>query len=246
MNRKASRFVVVSFAAAIGALTLSAQFFNPNLPSYDDCVRILGAPSFQEILQSAEAMWDRSQLPAGRRGLQPSGYLSDGRPVFDGMPSYVDVPGAFVARVSKPAATMPRYGIPFPSVTIVLEVPGKGRRRDALRRKLEKAWRRWEEEAEQMSVAARARYYASGDAYADSVEAEKSEAEGRRKGQMIRDAEHQRQQDLKDKLFYHMNDNQLKHYRDGWKPFVQPIGGLQYGTPELMVAPNGHDVYWVP
>ena len=52
--------------------------------------------------------------------------------------------------------------------------------------------------------------------------------------------------DLVDRLFYHMNDNQLQHYRDGWQPVVQPLGGQQYGTPDLMVSPYDGEVYKVP
>lgn len=230
---------------AAWCIAASAQFIDPNLPSFDEAATMLGMPSSAEISAQVARGWDTDQIPAGWRGLQPSGRLPDGRLIFDGMPSYADVPGAFVARVSKPAPIMPQYGIPLPSETIILEVPAKGHRRNAWRRKHEKVWRKWMVEAERRSVEAGARYYTSGDAYADSVESEKREAEWRRKDQVVRDAEHQRQLDLKDRLFYHMNDNQLKHYRDGWKPVVQPIGGLQHGTPNYMVGPDGN-VYYVP
>ena len=87
--------------------------------------------------------------------------------------------------------------------------------------------------------------YCSGGRLADMIDAGRTEAVYRQRQQELRDKEHRRQLDLSDQRFYHMNQNQLQHYRDGWQPVVQPVGGLQYGTPDLMVAPNGNDVYRV-
>ena len=85
----------------------------------------------------------------------------------------------------------------------------------------------------------------SGERAAEITEAETHEERYRQRQQYLRDKEHRRQMDLKDRLFYHMNENQLQHFRDGWQPIVQPVGGLQFGTPDLMVAPDGN-TYWVP
>ncbi len=207
---------------------LFAQFggygFNPGQ------VMFMPMPGF-----NVQAQYDTSQIPVGWHGVKPVHWESDGTPVYAQMPVYGEVLGAFIAPVSFPLGDG-RFWMPEQ-----IRFPAKGRKRKKfiadLKKRLDDANRACREVCAMRNI--------NGERAAEIAEAEIHEERYRQRQQHLRDKEHQRQLDLKDKLFYHMNDNQLQHYRDGWQPVVQPVGGLQYGTPDLMVAPYGN-LYWIP
>jgi hypothetical protein len=174
-------------------------------------------------------IFDRSQTPAGFRGVQPVGYMPDGRPVFDRMPVYDEVDCAFVAHIFLPGPD-PR----FPGMPTALEVPPKGAARNRFIREQKKL---------HADMLVQQRMYCISDEYRrEQLQGDIGKEEYRRKMFDERQREHRRQLDLSAKRFYHMNDNQLRHFRSGWKPVVKPVGGLQYGTPDLMVSPGGGEV----
>ena len=80
---------------------------------------------------------DNSQTPTGWHGVKPVGKMPDGRPVYAQMPVYDEVPGAFVATVFYPG---PDWRLP--SMPRQVEVPAKGRARNAFRRKIEDDFRK--------------------------------------------------------------------------------------------------------
>ncbi len=176
------------------------------------------------------------QMPIGWYGVRPAGKTPDGCPIYVQMPVYEEVPGAFVAPVGFPMGDgrvwMPRQ----------IEFPAKGRKRTKFISELAKEL----DEANRSCRMVYAMRNINGERAAELAEEGKARAKAWAKGKDLRDREHQRQMDLADRLFYHMNDNQLQHYRDGWQPVVQPVGGLQYGTPGLMVSPYDGKVYKVP
>ena len=183
---------------------------------------------------NAEAHYDTSQVPVGWHGIKPVCYESDGTPVYAQMPVYDEVEEEFVVQIYFPISD--RFSLPRK-----VKVPAAGRKRKKFRKRLEAELKK----AQEQSQINTAMEYCSGERMAELTESEMREERYRERQQYLRDKEHQRQLDLKDQLFYHMNDNQLQHFRDGWQPIVQPVGGLQYGTPDLMVAPDGN-TYWVP
>lgn len=176
------------------------------------------------------------QTPIGWYGVRPTGKTSDGRPIYVQMPVYEEVPGAFVSPVGFPMGDgrvwMPRQ----------VEFPAKGRKRKKFIAALAKSL----DEANRSCRMVYAMRNINGERAAELAEEGKARAKAWAKEKELRDREHQRQMDLADRLFYHMNDNQLQHYRDGWQPVVQPLGGQQYGTPDLMVSPYDGEVYKVP
>ncbi len=174
---------------------------------------------------------DFSQLPRGIHGLKPVGYSNDGRPIFNDMPVYSEVKGAFIAPVYIPGPDPL-----LPSLPVWVEFPAKGKKRKAVIAQIAKEF----QEAHVRQIA----YSISPEAQAKRIESEKARNEAWAKEKAIADAEHQRQMDLKDRLYYHMNDNQLQHFREGWKPLV-PRSNDHYGTPDLMVNPRDGNVYRV-
>lgn len=176
------------------------------------------------------------QTPIGWYGARPAGKTSDSRPIYAQMPVYEEDPGAFVAPVGFPmedgSVWMPRQ----------IEFPAKGRKREKFIAALAKSL----DEANRSCRTVYAMRSINGERAAELAEEDNARANAWAKEQELRDFEHQRQMDLADRRFYHMNDNQLQHYRDGWQPVVQPVGGQQYGTPYLMVSPYDGKVYKVP
>ena len=201
-------------------------------PSPLEMMYIPSPPGFDTALRPKT-----DQTPIGWYGVRPVGRTDDGTPVYAQMPVYDEVPEAFIVTIVPPGLD-PR----FPGMPRQELVPPKGRKRKAFIRKLEEEFKQ--------TIDSQGAYQAwgnvSGAAAAEMAEAEKGRIEYSAKAQELCDLEHQRQMDLSDRRFYHMNDNQLQHYRDGWKPVVQPIGGQQYGTPDLMVSPYDGKVYRVP
>lgn len=133
MKTQKGRITVLS---AVWCIAASAQFIDPNLPSYDEMAAIFGMPSSAEISAQLEMGWDTDQIPAGRRGVEPMGWTNDSMPVYAEMPVYDEVPGAFVVDVYYPG---PDYRLPTMPHRVM--VPAKGRTRNAFRRKIAEEFR---------------------------------------------------------------------------------------------------------
>ena len=224
-------FMVAFFASCLGAHAVGAPMDVPGLVQIGGIYPSNSRPFPPCPIFNPMASVDTSQIPAGTHGIRPIGEMEDGLPVYGLMPVFDEVPGAFVVQISSPIND-------FISIPMWIKVPKRGRAREAFRRKLEA----WLIKADYASRLKTAWDNVSGRRRAQLAEDGKNEAECGAKAQAARDREHQRQCDLRDRLFYHMNDRQLEFYRQGNKPLVSPVGGRQYGTPNLMESPGG-DVY---
>lgn len=227
-NMATTRYLRVVLMMFLAPLGMYAQFYGCGF----DPSKMMYIPL---TIDPTRARLD--QFPVGWSGIKPVGQTEDGTPVFDRMPVYEEIDGAFIALVEFPNTANPY----FPGLPRAWHFPAKGRAREKccrqLKQEMDNAF------AQQRQVQAYRNI--SGEALLESLEDEIARTDMWAKQQALRDKEHQRQLDLMDKRFYHMNDNQLRHYREGWKPVVQPVGGMQYGTPDLMVDPSGY-LYWVP
>ena len=209
-----------------------AQVPNPNLPTFQT-LSALGVPNLPAAnpmgmpVGAPNSTDPKDFQPYGFSGIQPISKLEDGTPVYNLFPVYSEVKGAFA---------------------VIDYFSGKIYRFPADKKGRHKVGRHMMREVRQSMAAFNMMQDMQTQSYRQQsagIDAEKEADQWRAKARRAADKAHQDRLDQMDRQFYHMNDNQLKHYREGWKPVVQPVGGVQFGTPDLMVAPGTHDVYHV-
>lgn len=121
-----------------------------------------------------------NQTPRGWHGVRPVGRMPDGRPIYNQMPVYDEVPQAFVANVYYPG---PDYRMP--GMVHQVSVPAKGRARNTFRKKIEDDFRK--------CYAAQSAYEMSSEKRAEDIRNEISKMEWESRAQSIRYEAHEHQ-----------------------------------------------------
>jgi len=157
----------------------SHQLQGGQLKSQDNQPNFAGM-SPNEVSAWFKTKYDFSQTPRGVRGLKPIGRAQDGKPVFDDMPVYEEVPGAFIATICYPGPD-PR----LPSLSHQVAVPAKGKSRDAFRKKIESDF--------QQCQLGQFLYMTSPERRSEDIQNEIGKMEIENKARLIRNQDHERE-----------------------------------------------------
>lgn len=170
-------------------------------------------------------VFDFNQKPFGYRGISPIGRLEDGLPVYGQVPSFAEVRGRFAVR----------------SVTYgrLYRFPADRRGRDAVGKQMEEDLKK----AVMLNNLACQMNLQHYQRQAQSLQAEIDTMNMRARETEMANQFHQQRLDEIERRSLHQTQNQHEHYKEGWRPLVEP-GSSHIGMPDLMVDPKG-DLYYV-